>query len=162
MLGSNFVYVCVCLCVSVLVCVRMRVCVYVCVCVIVCVCAFMCFCVCVCACAALLWKMICNLEEPMSLRHPVPLIPFGMCLLLYLYVSKSVCTCLWVCLYVSVALSVWKGVLNPRGKTQSYILYTYIRIYHVYIICVHTPTHTRTHAHTHAHTHTHTHTHRNT
>ena len=49
---------------------------------------------------ALLWKMICNLGDPMSLRHPVCLciyFPMELCVCVYVCVHVCVCVCVRVC-----------------------------------------------------------------
>jgi len=69
---------------------------------------------------ALLWKMICNLGDPMSLRHPVVKVrarasafcchlPLSSVIMIYTHICVSVCVYIFlcVCVYVCVCVCVW-------------------------------------------------------
>ena len=91
--------------------------------------------------------MICNIGDPMSLRHPVHKQPFN------------------VLPFRSIT---WMSILHDYIYTYIFVLYTYIDVYlffykyifvHMFTIRARIALYCNT-EHTHAHTHTHTHTHK--
>ena len=97
---------------------------------------------------ALMWEMMCNLGDPMSLRHPVTS-SYGkcdVCMYLYMYKQKHVHTQRYTHTYIT---TIWHAISNA---TECFLLWV--------LRCMRTFTfmHTRTPTYTHTHTCTHTHT----